>query len=139
MEVFFYGLFMDVNLLLKNGISPSNPRRGYLNDYELKIGDRASLIPCKNKKSYGIVMTIDNDAIRNLYSEPDVADYIPEEVNIITNTNKSITATCYNLPSDALSGTNELYAKSLYKLAKQEGFPESYLANIKKMIKPELL
>ena len=135
MEVFFYGLFMDVTILLKNGIKPSNPRRGYLNDYALKIGNRASLIPCKNEKSYGIVMTIDNDAIHNLYAEASVADYIPEEVNIITNTNDSITATCYNLPSESLTGTNELYTISLYKLAKQEGFPDDYLEKIKKMTK----
>ena len=135
MEVFFYGLFMDGNILLKNGIKPSNPRRGYLNDYALKIGNRASLIPCKNEKSYGIVMTIDNDAIHNLYAEASVADYIPEEVNIITYTNDSITATCYNLPSESLTGTNKLYAISLYKLAKKEGFPDDYLEKIKKMTK----
>ena len=135
MEVFFYGLFMDVTILLKNGIKPSNPRRGYLNDYALKIGNRASLIPCKNEKSYGIVMTIDKDAINNLYAEASVADYIPEEVNIITNTNDSITATCYNLPSESLTGTNVLYAISLYKLAKREGFPDDYLDKIKKMAK----
>ena len=135
MEVFFYGLFMDVTILLKNGIKPSNPRRGYLNDYALKIGNRASLIPCKNEKSYGIVMTIDNDAIHNLYAEASVADYIPEEVSIITSTNDSIAATCYNLPSKSITGTNVLYAASLYKLAKQEGFPDDYLEKIKSMTK----
>jgi len=31
--------------------------------------------------------------------------------------------------------TNELYAISLYKLAKQEGFPDDYLEKIKKMTK----
>lgn len=124
---------MDGNILLKNGIKPSNPRRGYLNDYALKIGNRASLIPCKNEKSYGIVMTIDKDAIRNLYAEASVADYIPEEVNIITHTNDSITATCYNLPSESLTGANELYAMSLYKLAKKEAFPDDYLEKIKRM------
>ena len=136
MEVFFYGLFMDVSILLKNGIKPSNPRRGYLNDYALKIGNRASLIPCKNEKSYGIVMSIDNDAIHKLYAEASVADYIPEEVNIITiptafGTNESVCAICYNLPAESLSGTNESYAKSLYKLAKKEGFPADYLEKIK--------
>ncbi len=80
-------------------------------------------------------MTIDKDAIHNLYVKASVADYIPEEVNIITNTNDSITATCYNLPSESLTGTNELYAISLYKLAKQEGFPDDYLEKIKKMTK----
>lgn len=66
MEVFFYGLFMDRAILLQNGIKPSNPRKGYLNDYALKIGNRASLVPCNNEKSYGIVMTVDNDAIHKL-------------------------------------------------------------------------
>ena len=136
MEVFFYGLFMDVNVLLRNGIKPSNLRRGYLNDYSLKIGNRASLIPCKNEKSYGIVMTINKDAIHNLYAEASVADYIPETVNIITDTNDSIIATCYNLPSETLTGTNDLYAISLYNLAKKEGFPDGYLKNIKLMGKP---
>jgi hypothetical protein len=81
------------------------------------------------------VMTIDNDAIHNLYDKATVADYIPEEVNIITNTNESIMATCYNLPSESLTGTNELYAISLYKLTKKEGFPDDYLEKIKKMTK----
>lgn len=133
MEVFFYGLFMDVTILLKNGIKPSNPRKGYLNDYALKIGNRASLIPCKDEKSYGILMTIDKDAIHSLYAEASVADYVPEEVDIITTANDIIRATCYNLPSELLTGTNELYATALYKLAKQEGFPDSYLEHIKKM------
>ena len=126
---------MDVSILKKNGIKPSNPRRGYLNDYALKIGNRASLIPCKNEKSYGIVMTVDRDAVHKLYTEPSVADYIPEEVNIIINANNSIAATCYNLPLELLTGTNEQYASSLYKLAKKEGFPNDYLENIKKMSK----
>ena len=135
MEVFFYVLFMDVTISLKNGIKLSNPRRGYLNDYALKIGNRASLIPCKNERLYGIVITIDDDAIRHLYAEASVAGYIPEEVNIITNTNDSVMATCYNLPSELLTGTNESYAISLYKLAKQQGFPDDYLEKIKKMTK----
>ncbi len=135
MEVFFYGLFMDVNILSKNGIRPSNPRKGYLKDYTLKIGNRASLIPCQNERAYGIVMTVDDDAIHDLYAEASVADYIPEEVNVIINSNESVTATCYSLPAESLTGTNESYAMSLYKLAKQEGFPDDYLEKIKKMIK----
>jgi hypothetical protein len=80
-------------------------------------------------------MTIDKDAIHNQYAEASVADYIPEEVNIITNTNAPIAAICYNLPSESLTGTNELYALSLYKLAEQEGFPDDYLEKIKKVTK----
>jgi hypothetical protein len=137
MEVFFYGLFMDVTILLKNGIKPSNPRKGHLNNYALKIGSRASLIPFENEKSYGIVMTIDKDAIDKLYAEASVADYIPEEVNIILSIGESIKATCYNLPAESLTGTNESYAKSLYTLAEKLGFPDDYLDKIYEITQTE--
>ncbi|MEP1033581.1 gamma-glutamylcyclotransferase [Ekhidna sp.] len=131
LHVFFYGLFMDEVILVKNGIKATNPRKGYLNGYALKIGNRASLIPSKNEKAYGIVMTIDADKIQDLYAEASVSDYIPEEVTIILKGNETIKAMCYNLPPTSLTGTNTAYAQSLYALAKQLDFPEDYLTEIK--------
>nr|WP_299069939.1 gamma-glutamylcyclotransferase [uncultured Allomuricauda sp.] len=132
MEVFFYGLFMDEDLLIGNGINPLNPRKGHLNNYTLKIGNRASLIQTKGEKAYGIVMTVNEEEITKLYSEKSVSDYIPEKVNVISETNEHITATCYNLPLELLTGTNELYTKSLYKLAEKLNFPKEYLRTISK-------
>lgn len=132
MEVFFYGLFMDKDILIKNGVNPSNTRKGYINNHALKIGNRASLIKCKNEKVYGIIMEVDDEEITKLYSEKSVADYIPEKVEIVTESNEHLTVTCYNLPLELLTGTNELYAKSLYELAKKLNFPKSYLDEINK-------
>lgn len=133
MEVFFYGLFMDEAILLKNGVQPTNPRRGFLENYTLKIGRRASLIPSKNDRAWGIVMTANKDALDKLYAEASVADYIPEEVEIIVNGDKSVSATCYNLPAASLSGTNVFYAQSLYGLGVKLGLPKEYLEKIKAM------
>jgi hypothetical protein len=130
MEVFFCGLFMDQDLLIKKGINPSNPRKGYLNNYELKIGNRASLIQSPKEKAHGIVMTISDDEIIKLYAEKSVADYVPEKVEVVTETNEHIIANCYNLPPDLMIGTNEAYAKSLYNLVKKLNFPEEYLNSI---------
>ncbi|MGX1930353.1 gamma-glutamylcyclotransferase family protein [Flagellimonas sp. 2504JD4-2] len=135
MEVFFYGLFMDRDILLKNGIKPINPRKGCLNDYALKIGNRASLIPIKNEKSYGVVMTCDAEAIQKLYAEKSVSDYIPEEIDVVIANGTSVKAICYNLPLESLTGTNASYALSLHTLAEQMGFPVIYLEKIKKMTK----
>ena len=131
MEVFFYGLFMDQDILTKRGINPANPRKGHLKDYTLKIGKRASLIPCINEKAYGLVMEVDDDEIRQLYAEKSVADYIPEKVTVVTESGEQITAICYNLPLELLSGTNEEYAEALYELAQKLNFPEGYLDKIK--------
>ncbi len=123
---------MNKDVLIKNGVNPLNPRKGYLNDYTIKIGNRASLIPCKKEKAYGIIMTINDEELVTLYSEKSVADYIPEKVKIIMNNTESVIATCYNLPLELLTGTNELYAKSLYKLSKKLNFPDEYLSIIQK-------
>ena len=134
MEVFFYGLFMDKDILIKKGINLSNPRKGYLNNYSLKIGKRASLIQSKNEKAYGIVMEVNDEEIIKLYSDKSVADYIPEKVEIVTESKEHITATCYDLPLELLTGTNESYTKSLYELAKKLNFPKEYLEKINKNI-----
>ena len=130
MEVFFYGLFMDQDILMEKGINPSNPRKGYLNDYTLKIGNRASLIQCENEKAYGLIMEVDDQEIIQLYAEKSVADYVPEKVEVVTESNESLLATCYNLPLDLLTGTNESYAKTLFELAKKLNFPNPYLEKI---------
>lgn len=134
MEIFFYGLFMDRNILTKNGINPSKPRKGYLNHYTLKIGNRASLVPCKNEKAYGILMEVNAEEIAKLYAEKSVSDYIPEKVEVVTESQERLLATCYNLPLSLLTGTNESYAQSLYKLATKLNFPKAYLDKIKEYI-----
>ena len=131
MKVFFYGLFMDEDILAKNGIHPSNPRNGYLNHYTLKIGNRASLIPCQNEKAYGVVMEVKDEEIVKLYAEKSVADYVPEEVKVITESNEHLKAICYNLPLELLTGTNASYAKSLHQLAKKLNFPKEYLEKVR--------
>ena len=130
MEVFFYGLFMDVGNLEKKGINPTNTRKGYLNNYTLKIGQRASLIPAQKSKAYGIIMQVTESELKILYSEKSVADYVPEKVEVVTETGEKIKAICYNLPLELLAGTNAEYAKSLYDLAKKLDFPKEYLDKI---------
>lgn len=133
MEVFFYGLFMDESILIKNSLNPSNSRIAYLEGYTLKIGNRASLIPSKGERSYGLVFTVDQSAIKGLYAEASVSDYIPEDVEVITDSGEKVKASCYNLPLELLTGTNPDYAKSLHQLASRLGFPADYLAQIKEM------
>ena len=134
MDVFFYGLFMDEDILLKNGIHASNLRKGYINNYTLKIGNRASLMPYDGEKAYGIVMTVNAKDIVSLYAEKSVADYLPEELQAITHVNDVLKVTCYNLPKNLLSGTNRKYAQSLYDLAVKLDFPEQYVNLIKTYI-----
>ena len=134
MEVFFYGLFMDENILKKNGLNPTNIRSAHLPDYTLKIGNRASLILSPGETAYGLVIKVDKAATLALYKESSLADYIAEEVVVITRGGESVKAICYNLPEQMLTGTNSAYATSLYNLAMRLDFPNAYLTHIWHMI-----
>jgi hypothetical protein len=52
---FFYGLFMDVAVLRQAGTCPSNVRRAYVDDFALRIGERATLVPSLGTRAYGML------------------------------------------------------------------------------------
>ena len=131
MRVFFYGLFMDEDLLASKGIEPSDARIGFVDGYRLLIGERATLLPCPDRRAYGVMMDIASSEARELYAEESVADYVPEPVTVELMDGKRVEATCYNLPGDEVTGTNRAYARSLLEVATRLGFPDSYLDEIR--------
>jgi hypothetical protein len=130
-SVFFYGLFMDQFLLASKGIEPSYAVIGYVDGYRLRLGARATLVPEKGSRAYGVLMTVGREEVRELYSDETVADYIPESVAVTVSRGATEAAICYNLHPNKLSGTNSAYAESLLLLAARLGFPEEYLNTIR--------
>ena len=131
MNVFFYGLFMDEDLLAKKGISPSKAEVGFVDGFALRIGERATLIRSADTRSYGVMMNISSDQANELYAESSVADYVPESVTVELLNGSKVEASCYNLPVDKVTGTNKVYAQALLKVANRLGLPESYLVEIR--------
>ena len=126
MNVFFYGLFMDTQLLAAKGIVPASVQAGFADGYALRIGERATLIREQGARAYGVVMDIAADDTAQLYAEPSVADYESESIRVELTNGDCVDAACYLLPADRLTGTNSDYAKSLLRLAARLEFPESY-------------
>jgi hypothetical protein len=132
--VFFYGLFMDKSLLASKGIRPSRATMGYVDGYGLRVGRRATLVPDKTNRAYGVLMTIRAEDVRALYSEKSVADYISETVSVVLSDGTLETALCYNLPESTLEGTDSQYANSLLTLAGKLGLPSDYLQQIRRQV-----
>lgn len=133
-EIFFYGLFMDQDILTQKGLNPSNPRKGYVAGFGLRIGKRATLVRAKEEKAHGIVMRLSDEESTALYSEESVADYIPEQVVVTLSSGDHLLATCYNLPQHLRSGSNLAYAKSLVQVAIKCGLPQGYVDIIKQLV-----
>lgn len=130
-DFFFYGLFMDRDLLAGKGLHPSNPRRGFVDGLGLRIGQRATLLRAPDERAYGIVMGLSAREADTLYSEGSVSDYVPEQVEVMLEDGSRIEATCYNLPERLLAGSNRAYAESLVRAATKCGLPEHYVERIR--------
>ena len=131
MRVFFYGLFMDESLLATKGIEPSDVNPGFVDGYALRICERATLVRRPESRAYGVMMDISAGEATELYAEESVADYLPEPVVVELMDGAQVEATCYNLPSDKVTGANNDYAESLLEVATRLEFPDSYLEQIR--------
>ena len=130
--IFFYGLFMDVKLLQDMGFDPEVVGPAELQDYRIRIGNKATLVADAGFCSYGIVMRLPEDQAAALYAAPGVADYVPEEVDVVLLTTCDVLkAWCYNLPPDKVGGgVNTEYAEKLSRLLLDLGFPSGYAQEI---------
>src|SRR5687767_2216288 len=96
--VFFYGLFMDTDLLRTKGVDPVHPRRATVANYALRIGQRATLIPQEGSEIHGFVMDLTHEAIDALYAGPSVRMYRPEAIVCETSDDAPVPALVFNLP-----------------------------------------
>ncbi len=131
-EVFFYGLFMDDDLLRSRGIVPMNPRPATVEGFGLRIGKRATLVPARHERSYGMVMALTHQELQRLYSGPGLEHYRPEAVSCTTLSGEPACALCYNLPNaPAPDEVNEEYAGQLRSVLAKLGFPVEYVERVR--------
>jgi Gamma-glutamyl cyclotransferase, AIG2-like len=130
-EVFFYGLFMDADLMRAKGADPINIRPACVPGFALRIGERATLLRNPDARAYGMLMELTHAEIEQLYSEPSVRAYRPEAVLSELADGSRIPALCFNLivPLGPDEGNSE-YAGKLRDLARRLGFPSDYVESI---------
>jgi hypothetical protein len=131
-DVFFYGLFMDQDLLRSKGIQPEQVEVAWVDGLELRIGQRAALAPSERGRVYGLVMRLTLRQLDKLYAEPGLEGYRPKAVLACLSGGGIIAAMCYNLPQPpAGSERNPEYADKLRAVARKVGLPAEYLASIR--------
>lgn len=133
-QVFFYGLFMDVDLLQEKSVASQPLYIAYAEGYGLRIGARASLVPSTLEKAYGLVMEMNSHDTDQLYSDESVADYEPIEITVTREDGTQTVVCCYNLAEEKLTGQNLQYATDLSRVAKKVGLPTDYVNHIKSYI-----
>jgi hypothetical protein len=130
-DVFFYGLFMDQELLRAKGLDPQGAELTWVEGLALRIGQRAALLPRAESKVHGVVMSLTLDELEQLYSEPSVRMYQPQAVLVHLASGGVAAALCYNLgqPPSA-DEPNPDYAAKLRALGAKIGLPAQYVSSI---------
>ena len=136
-DVFFYGLFMDMGLLQQRGLAPSHPQVASLDGHDIVIGDRATLVPHAAARVYGIVTGLTHADLDTLYAEASVRDYRPEAVVVTREDGRQVPALCYLLPQVTGTGRNTAYAVKLLELATTLAFPGAYLTTLQQLAQEE--
>ncbi|HKG15267.1 MAG TPA: gamma-glutamylcyclotransferase family protein [Pyrinomonadaceae bacterium] len=131
-EVFFYGLFMDESLLRGKGLNPSNRRAASVDDFQLVIGERATLVRREGARAHGVVYTLTRGEVEALYSEESVSAYRSEVLAARFAGARAGQVLCFNLPAPPSGvGRNPLYASKLRALAERLGLPAGYVSSIR--------
>lgn len=130
--VFFYGLFMDVELLRARGAHPAHARPACVPGFALRIGQRATLTRDAGSSAYGIVTEISHAEVESLYSDASVSAYRPEAVLAQLADGSCVPALCFNLVAPpAPEEANSDYAMKLRELASRLKLPPGYVESIR--------
>lgn len=130
-DVFFYGLFMDQDLLRAKGLAPQNAELAAVPGFELRIGQRAALVPHVSSRVHGVIMSLTPAELQRLYSEPGLQAYQPQAVLADLASGGVVAAICYNLPEPpSLSERNPEYAIKLRAIGQKVGLPVEYLDSL---------
>ena len=131
-DVFFYGLFLDSEILQQQGVLPANPRRARVEDFALRIGKRATLAPRPGARAYGMVFALTHSELERLYSAPGLEPYRPEAICArLLDGDEALPALCYVLPEAPHPREhNAEYAARLRAVLTRLGFPSEYAASV---------
>ncbi|MEM8498055.1 MAG: gamma-glutamylcyclotransferase family protein [Pseudomonadota bacterium] len=128
---FFYGLFMDPEVLREKRINGIDARPALVTGYALKIGERATMVAQSDSTVYGMVIALGHPDLEILYGSQGLDLYKPEAVLAQLLDGPAVPALCYNLIEPPNEGeSNSRYAASLREVLTKFGFPEQYVASI---------
>lgn len=136
-NIFFYGLFMDMGMLQQRGLTPHNPQVARLDGYDLDIRERATLIRKAGARAYGIVTALTHEDISTRYADPRVRESRPEAVVVTLADARQVPAWCDTLPQVTGASRNPVYARRLVEVAKTHAFPKDYLERLQSLAQEE--
>jgi hypothetical protein len=127
--VFFYGLYMDFEVLGRHGVSPGRWEVASLSGYDFLVSSWGHLAPSERGRVYGLNIAVTHDDLERLYGASNTflkLRYFPEPVLVETAEGKFVPALCYVAHEPPGGPVNRDYVEGMLRLSKKYGFPEWY-------------
>ena len=134
---FFYGSYMDADILKSLEFYPIEMKVGKLHGYEISIDPLANLQKSDNSTVYGIVTLSPYFELNKLYTQvPNLKgnDYYPISVHIELQNKTMIQALCYIAPSLTPGEVQPDYVNTILSICEKYDFPRWYHQKIKKYL-----
>lgn len=125
-EVFFYGLYMDPEILQHKGVEPRNPRPAEVKGYELRIGTMATLLRSAGKVAHGMVYSLSHEEINRLYWGAGLDDYKAEAILARINGTDAAVLCCNLLNPPVENESNLEYEEKLVLTMNRLGLPVTF-------------
>ena len=131
--VFFYGSYMNFDVLKGADIVTEQWEVAKVNGYDIIIQPRANLVVSDGRCVYGILATATHAELNRLYAQAkDVLGetYLPEAVLAETLVASYRPALCYIAPSMEAKPASNDYVERILKPAREFNFPEWYIKRL---------
>ena len=130
---FFYGSFMNREVLAKADVHPADPRVAALDDWELAIAPRATLVPKPGGRVYGILAGLTHGDLDRLYAKDwfGFGTYLPEAVIVADAEGRRVPALCYVAWQTEGGKPAAEYLEKMLAVARERSFPEDYVRHIR--------
>ena len=131
--VFYYGSFINVDVLKEVDLVPDNLRLAKLLGWDIHIGPLATLEPKDDGCVYGIVIDCSHDELERLYSQDWVGAYLPEPV-LVDVDGAFLPALTYIKWDYERGPADADYVERIAGPAEKLGFPDWYVKHLRSFI-----
>ncbi len=133
MSVFFYGSFINLEVLKQADLEPESARVARLLGWDIRIAPLATLEPKDSAAVYGIVVECTHEELERLYAQDWVGTYLPEAV-LVDIDGAFLPALTYIQWDDERGAAAPDYVERIAGPAEKLGFPDWYVNHIRSFI-----
>jgi AIG2 family protein len=132
--VFFYGSYINLNVLKEVDIFPESIDTAKLSGYDIVIQPRANLVPSFEHTVFGILTTASHSELQRLYTDHALGVlgelYLPEAVVVQTLDGSLQPALCYIASTMKAKPAENDYIDRIVNPAKEYSFPKNYIKHL---------